>query len=818
METRHGRDCGCGTCTIAPFTRNNYFTGKLLLERDFTDEQQYVRDKGRHHNQRLHGTGVVCGLELVQHPSADCRDRFVRLEPGTALDCCGNEILVVDAEDLELAAFPAVMELDPDDESLHQIQVCLRHHECGTEPVPVLYDDCACDDDRCLPNRILESFQVDLRVDPPATPATWTGPRLVRGPDVALPDVRGVLALPGGDVVVAAGSEVHLVTPGMTTPALTVDVGGQVQGLEVAAGGNLYVAHDDGSGSVAVSVIAVDTLTVSHTKTIASSALPATTAMSVDGRLLVLMGGPGVLAVFAATLETGSNAAPKKTTVDKDRSLLVAHPAKPLAYVAAAPGSGDPSPGRIDLVDLDVATVSPMTTLAAGARPSALAVTQSSGVPYLLVATDDALAAYDLDADAAVGSADLSDVVVDVAGSGWLYAVSSSGGQSRLQPIGTDRLAAGRPDAAGPATGFEGAAVQVAVPASGEAVYVGFTSTAGAGGVAVFEVEGGSCREAWDQLRDCEACAEPDCIAVATIHGYRPGFRVQDATDPPSDADQDVEQRIARIDNLAGRQRLRSTAALQSAIECLLDSGGGGVGPQGPPGPRGAPGLQGEKGAKGEPGRNGTDGAPGAPGAPGKAGTNGLDGQDGAPGEGLEQGLTRIDAISWLHAGASSPFDTIFDTAGNPHTGVVVRFTRPVTVKLIDPKHVFYVEAPHLRGPDDEFAMGYRCQCRIEGTVLPVKATVDASGEFITEAHETGDPSLAVAFVLNPRFVDGVLRKNELEFLAVRLHGEFVIDDEGRAVDTEFTRAQLPTGDHPQGSAFGVQGGLFQSWFRPETR
>jgi len=63
-----------------------------------------------------------------------------------------------------------------------------------------------------------------------------------------------------------------------------------------------------------------------------------------------------------------------------------------------------------------------------------------------------------------------------------------------------------------------------------------------------------------------------------------------------------------------------------------------------------------------------------------------------------------------------------------------------------------------------------------------------------------------------------VLRKNELEFLAVRLHGEFVIDDEGRAVDTEFTRAQLPTGDHPQGSAFGVQGGLFQSWFRPETR
>ena len=47
----------------------------------------------------------------------------------------------------------------------------------------------------------------------------------------------------------------------------------------------------------------------------------------------------------------------------------------------------------------------------------------------------------------------------------------------------------------------------------------------------------------------------------------------------------------------------------------------------------------------------------------------------------------------------------------------------------------------------------------------------------------------------------------------MRLNGEFVIDDKGRAVDAEFTRAELPTGDRPGGSAFGAQGGLFQSWF-----
>ena len=35
----------CPTCEIGPFIRNNYFTGKLMLERDFTDEQRYFHRK-----------------------------------------------------------------------------------------------------------------------------------------------------------------------------------------------------------------------------------------------------------------------------------------------------------------------------------------------------------------------------------------------------------------------------------------------------------------------------------------------------------------------------------------------------------------------------------------------------------------------------------------------------------------------------------------------------------------------------------------------------------------------------------------------------
>src|SRR5450631_4258743 len=82
-----GQDC-CPDCDLPPFTRNHYFTGKLLVERDFSDEQRYYVDKLRHHEQRLHGWGVVCGLKVDQHENPGCRDRFVCVEPGTAVDCC----------------------------------------------------------------------------------------------------------------------------------------------------------------------------------------------------------------------------------------------------------------------------------------------------------------------------------------------------------------------------------------------------------------------------------------------------------------------------------------------------------------------------------------------------------------------------------------------------------------------------------------------------------------------------------------------------------------------------------------------------------
>jgi hypothetical protein len=49
--------------------------------------------------------------------------------------------------------------------------------------------------------------------------------------------------------------------------------------------------------------------------------------------------------------------------------------------------------------------------------------------------------------------------------------------------------------------------------------------------------------------------------------------------------------------------------------------------------------------------------------------------------------------------------------------------------------------------------------------------------------------------------------------LWIVLRGDFVIDTQGFAIDGEFVRAQLPTGDRPSGSPYGTQGGTFESWF-----
>ncbi|HEX8851885.1 MAG TPA: hypothetical protein VF754_00280, partial [Pyrinomonadaceae bacterium] len=94
MANRHNARTECLECELPAAKRLNYFTGQFLTESDFRAEQDYHIGKHRQHNRYLHGRGTVCGLKVMQHPNPDCRDRFVLIEPGLALDCCGREVVV----------------------------------------------------------------------------------------------------------------------------------------------------------------------------------------------------------------------------------------------------------------------------------------------------------------------------------------------------------------------------------------------------------------------------------------------------------------------------------------------------------------------------------------------------------------------------------------------------------------------------------------------------------------------------------------------------------------------------------------------------
>lgn len=135
------------------FERNNFFYGKLMTVRDFELEQSYFIGKKKLLNRFLHGWGAICGLEVVPH---ECPKKVV-LKPGIALDCYGNEIVVPREVEIDLAA---------ENEEIPQegktVYVCIKYLECDVEPVPVLINECSCEDTEMKSSIKRESFEYKI--------------------------------------------------------------------------------------------------------------------------------------------------------------------------------------------------------------------------------------------------------------------------------------------------------------------------------------------------------------------------------------------------------------------------------------------------------------------------------------------------------------------------------------------------------------------------------------------------------------------------------------------------------------------------------
>lgn len=860
----------CPPCDFGPFTRNYYFTGKLLVERDFRDETAYHSEKLRHHEHRLHGAGVVCGLRVKQHDNPACQSRYVYVEPGFAIDCCGHDVVVREQALVDLNADPAIQALQQaGDTNTHTLQVCVSFRECPTEAIPVLYDDCGCDEAQCAPNRILESYDVNILVDPKPTARGFSAPAMHWGNSIA----RG----PGFRVAYHAPTQ-RLYVMTADSPALLFQIEtlhhtivtfttltAKGVGLAVSpTGDRIYAFTEATSGSASdPRELHVLDATQNLLPQVQSLPLPAAeTAASgtayVDvtssGSVLAMLSVPGDIVSWDTTINTKPPPAanPAKTISGLGANLAgidLSSDGK-TAYV------GDPA-GQIDTFDpVAVAAGAPITgVLPAGSKPTALAVVRSAGQDTLAVAdaTGPCLRLVGVNPAALIGSATLQYAPIGLAVSPdgrWGYVLEQSGSASYVESIDIERIQQGRPQQSGAAFPVGANSQQIVITSDGRHLYVPYTgdSTSNTDGeVAIVDVTEQKCGDIlWRSLEECPDCPTADCVVLATIKNYKLGDAILNQTHPASDPAQDLTNAIARIDNREGRVLLPSTRAITEVVECLLEQGPGATGPQGPPGP------------------------PGQPGSTGTPGTDGL---------GLNANLPKILDVGWVHA-PNAPGSSVAwkDFAASLHVGnlstSVASYTAAEVHKALQgvmaannntpPMLTIYfnqhmvgidrqtfcvsIEYPTVvsktKSPTDDVCTGLYNQerVRIYGFVFDL-------GQGFTTPHTGDTNSWAWTFIPAPQFFGrlagqgfGVLERSgawggqnvqprlDLPTVNILLKGDFVWSDQGNGspfndawvLDADNIggqvgvkpRSRLSTllgGTNPSGNF--AEGGDFESWF-----
>jgi hypothetical protein len=146
---------GPASSTECGVRRVNYFSGQLLGEADFRDEQDYFRERLRRRNRFLLGSGVVSGLDVSVAPGAGGQGQAVVVEPGFALDPRGEEIEICLQASVNLPAPSGAL------------CVHLVYRECPTEPVPAVpADDSDAADVLQRVSRVEETFEIVLAQAP----------------------------------------------------------------------------------------------------------------------------------------------------------------------------------------------------------------------------------------------------------------------------------------------------------------------------------------------------------------------------------------------------------------------------------------------------------------------------------------------------------------------------------------------------------------------------------------------------------------------------------------------------------------------------
>jgi hypothetical protein len=156
-SSRRDEDCAPGGIQGQISTeRNRYYTGKYMVARDFQDEQFFFLSRHQLHLRLFHGTGVVCGLKILEHPNPNCSD-YVIVTPGIAIDCYGREIIL--KKTLAVRLWKPANPEPPDEEAGpagKQAKQSSQHHRPETSSHAPTYPALG---DEATPSRVLVYLQ-----------------------------------------------------------------------------------------------------------------------------------------------------------------------------------------------------------------------------------------------------------------------------------------------------------------------------------------------------------------------------------------------------------------------------------------------------------------------------------------------------------------------------------------------------------------------------------------------------------------------------------------------------------------------------------
>jgi DNA-binding beta-propeller fold protein YncE len=611
MKLGKNGNTSCPECEFTPFARNHYFTGKLLVERDFRDEQRYYVDKLRLHEHRLHGSGVVCGLKVKQSPTKECQSRFVCIEPGLAIDCCGREVIVTEEDcTVDLTRLDSMKPIfaRPNDPTSYNLQICIRYKECPTEQIPVLYDDCGCDGTQCAPNRILESYAIDVIVNPDLSKPSPSAPNLSRNETYGV--AHAAFAVVDDNFkslyVVDASNAATLTQFSTDNQVLLASraIGGVAQSMAVSEDGKrVYIVVAPQPAGPDYRLLVIDT-TQAGLPAVQNNPIPIPNSannpfqivFSSDGHLYGLNGHSGDIIRWNVDIDTQPNAATPAPLLNVNPApsfFAISHDGKTLFTVDGA-----------DVQSVDLTAAAPAATKLVLnppiAAPSAIGMVNSSAGDLLAVADKTNQKLYLVDPAAlnqVKGPVALNHapIAVLVAPDGrWAYVVEADPQHGYVTAVDFGNLRDGKAVVPGPELTLGLGTENPVLNSTGTALYVPYTGAANVatdGGVAVVTIEETDCCGLlWRSAEECVDCGKGDCIVLATILNYVAGASILDPTDPPSDPKIDLQNKIARLDNKSWRRILPSTSSMAEAIKCLCESGGT-KGVQGDPGPAGKDGA-----------------------------------------------------------------------------------------------------------------------------------------------------------------------------------------------------------------------------------